>query len=51
MMGCGEPEKGATVLLRDGEFGDVDAYLRMRCDPVMMADLPDGPDPTWWREP
>ncbi|MGW1775631.1 GNAT family N-acetyltransferase [Streptomyces sp. NPDC002104] len=25
--------------LRNVELGDVDAYLRMRCDPVMMADL------------
>jgi RimJ/RimL family protein N-acetyltransferase len=25
--------------LRDVELGDVDAYVRMRCDPVMMADL------------
>jgi RimJ/RimL family protein N-acetyltransferase len=27
------------VLLRDVEAGDVDAYVRMRCDPVMMAEL------------
>jgi hypothetical protein len=27
------------VRLRDVELGDVDAYVRMRCDPVMMADL------------
>jgi RimJ/RimL family protein N-acetyltransferase len=27
------------VLLRDVEPGDVDAYVRMRCDPAMMADL------------
>jgi RimJ/RimL family protein N-acetyltransferase len=27
------------VQLRDVELGDVDAYVRMRCDPVMMADL------------
>jgi RimJ/RimL family protein N-acetyltransferase len=27
------------VRLRDVEPGDVDAYVRMRCDPVMMADL------------
>lgn len=26
-------------LLRDVESGDVDAYIRMRCDPVMMAEL------------
>ena len=25
--------------LRDVEPGDVDAYVRMRCDPVMMAEL------------
>lgn len=30
--------------LRDVEFGDVDAYVRMRCDPVMMAEL-GGPQP------
>lgn len=30
--------------LRDVEFGDVDAYVRMRCDPVMMAEL-GGPRP------
>jgi RimJ/RimL family protein N-acetyltransferase len=27
------------VLLRDVQPGDVDAYVRMRCDPVMMAEL------------
>ena len=27
------------VLLRDVQPSDVDAYVRMRCDPVMMADL------------
>jgi RimJ/RimL family protein N-acetyltransferase len=27
------------VRLRDVELGDVEAYVRMRCDPVMMADL------------
>jgi RimJ/RimL family protein N-acetyltransferase len=27
------------VLLRDVELGDVDAYVRMRCDPEMMAEL------------
>ena len=26
-------------VLRDVEPGDVDAYVRMRCDPVMMAEL------------
>ncbi|MCX4745231.1 GNAT family N-acetyltransferase [Kitasatospora sp. NBC_01287] len=25
--------------LRDVELGDVDAYVRMRCDPLMMAEL------------
>ncbi|GAA4237675.1 hypothetical protein GCM10022254_50440 [Actinomadura meridiana] len=29
----------AALHLRDVEFGDVDAYVRMRCDPVMMAEL------------
>jgi RimJ/RimL family protein N-acetyltransferase len=32
------------VLLRDVEPGDVDAYVRMRCDPEMMAEL-GGPVP------
>jgi RimJ/RimL family protein N-acetyltransferase len=27
------------MLLRDVELGDVDAYVRMRTDPVMMAEL------------
>lgn len=27
------------MLLRNVELGDVDAYVRMRCDPVMMAEL------------
>jgi RimJ/RimL family protein N-acetyltransferase len=27
------------VLLRDVEPGDVDAYVRMRCDPAMMGEL------------
>jgi hypothetical protein len=27
------------VRLRDVELGDVSAYVRMRCDPVMMAGL------------
>jgi RimJ/RimL family protein N-acetyltransferase len=27
------------VFLRDVEPGDVDAYVRMRCDPAMMAEL------------
>src|SRR6266487_3521945 len=30
---------GAAVRLRNVELGDVDAYVRMRCDPVMMAGL------------
>ncbi|HEX3789528.1 MAG TPA: GNAT family N-acetyltransferase [Pseudonocardiaceae bacterium] len=30
--------------LRDVEVGDVDAYVRMRCDPAMMAEL-GGPQP------
>jgi hypothetical protein len=31
--------KERRVRLRDVELGDVDAYVRMRCDPVMMAEL------------
>jgi RimJ/RimL family protein N-acetyltransferase len=27
------------MLLRDVELGDVEAYVRMRCDPVMMVEL------------
>lgn len=27
------------MLLRDVEYGDVDSYVRMRCDPAMMAEL------------
>lgn len=27
------------MLLRDVDLGDVEAYVRMRCDPVMMAEL------------
>ncbi|WP_030244980.1 GNAT family N-acetyltransferase [Streptomyces sp. NRRL S-350] len=27
------------MLLRDVEYGDLDAYVRMRCDPAMMAEL------------
>jgi RimJ/RimL family protein N-acetyltransferase len=27
------------VRLRDVELGDVDAYVRMRCDPIMTAEL------------
>ena len=33
------PQKERRVRLRDVELGDVDAYVRMRCDPVMMAEL------------
>jgi RimJ/RimL family protein N-acetyltransferase len=33
-----------SVLLRDVRPGDVDAYVRMRCDPAMMAEL-GGPMP------
>jgi RimJ/RimL family protein N-acetyltransferase len=32
------------VRLRNVELGDVDLYLRMRCDPVMMSEL-GGPQP------
>lgn len=32
------------MLLRNVELGDVDVYVRMRCDPVMMAEL-GGPQP------
>jgi RimJ/RimL family protein N-acetyltransferase len=32
------------VLLRDVQPGDIDAYVRMRCDPTMMAEL-GGPVP------
>src|SRR6201982_4042581 len=31
--------KERRVRLRDVELGDVSAYVRMRCDPVMMAEL------------
>jgi RimJ/RimL family protein N-acetyltransferase len=31
--------KERRVRLRDVEMGDVDAYVRMQCDPVMMAEL------------
>lgn|GEM_PF-2892236 len=31
--------EGVSVLLRNVRPDDVDAYVRMRCDPVMMADL------------
>jgi hypothetical protein len=31
--------KERRVRLRDVEPGDVDAYVRMRCDPVMTAEL------------
>jgi RimJ/RimL family protein N-acetyltransferase len=29
----------AALHLRDVELGDVDAYVRMRCDPAMMSEL------------
>ena len=32
-------EKERRVRLRDVEMGDIDAYMRMQCDPVMMAEL------------
>ncbi|GAB3837652.1 hypothetical protein GCM10029963_02830 [Micromonospora andamanensis] len=32
------------MLLRDVEPADLDAYVRMRCDPVMMSEL-GGPQP------
>src|SRR6267154_1040128 len=32
-------DKEQQVRLRDVELGDVSAYVRMRCDPVMMAEL------------
>jgi RimJ/RimL family protein N-acetyltransferase len=37
----GEPlaDKERRVRLRDVELGDVDAYVQMRCDPAMMAEL------------
>lgn len=35
---------GGVVRLRDVQLSDVDAYERMRCDPVMMAEL-GGPQP------
>ena len=31
--------KEQHMRLRDVELGDVSAYVRMRCDPVMMAEL------------
>lgn len=31
--------KGSDMRLRDVEPGDAGAYVRMRCDPVMMAEL------------
>src|SRR6266536_2799835 len=33
------PGKERRVRLRDVELGDADAYVRMRCDPVVMAEL------------
>jgi RimJ/RimL family protein N-acetyltransferase len=35
---------GGVVRLRDVQLSDVDAYVRLRCDPVMMAEL-GGPRP------
>jgi RimJ/RimL family protein N-acetyltransferase len=35
---------GVAMQLRDVEVTDLDAYVRMRCDPVMMAEL-GGPQP------
>src|SRR5262249_27137418 len=32
-------QEQARVRLRDVELGDLDVYVRMRCDPVMMAEL------------
>src|SRR5258708_32352877 len=32
-------DKEQQVRLRDVELGDVSTYVRMRCDPVMMAEL------------
>jgi RimJ/RimL family protein N-acetyltransferase len=37
-------EGGSGVRLRDVDLGDVDAYVRMRCDPAMTAEL-GGPQP------
>jgi RimJ/RimL family protein N-acetyltransferase len=39
-----QPQDGGVVRLRDVQLSDVDAYVRMRCDPVMMAEL-GGPVP------
>jgi RimJ/RimL family protein N-acetyltransferase len=40
-MGAGVslPWRRVTVQLRPVEVSDVDVYVRMRCDPVMMAEL------------
>lgn len=39
-MKTGEPRRwGMRMLLRDVEPDDLDLYVRMRCDPAMMADL------------
>jgi hypothetical protein len=35
-VGAGEEQQ---VRLRDVELGDISAYVRMRCDPVVMAEL------------
>ena len=37
--GAALAKKERGVRLRDVELGDVDAYVRMRCDPAMMAEL------------
>lgn len=37
-------QNGGVVRLRDVQLSDVNAYVRMRCDPVMMAEL-GGPVP------
>jgi hypothetical protein len=34
-----EAKERVVVLLRAVELGDVDAYVRMRCHPIMMAEL------------
>jgi RimJ/RimL family protein N-acetyltransferase len=39
-MGNGKPRRwGLRMLLRNVEPDDLDLYVRMRCDPAMMADL------------
>jgi hypothetical protein len=34
-----QSEEDRQVRLRDVELSDVDAYIKMRCDPAMMAEL------------